>query len=147
MDYTGTSGRRFLAMKNGEDSAAGPLQRTHLAELSAETSAGRSQRVPTLRKISSEVSSTVRERARTSLKVRKHVLEILHKPGLGSLSTLQLFCTVFWLPRNQQPTISTPCAPPQRDAHRHGTWRGASYIIHFLLVRSELPVSWSKSID
>ena len=32
-------GQRFLAMEDGEDSVAGPSQRTYLAESSAETSA------------------------------------------------------------------------------------------------------------
>ena len=45
----GGRGRRLLAMEDGEDSAAGPLQRTYLAESSAETSTERSQRLATLR--------------------------------------------------------------------------------------------------
>ena len=45
-------GKCFLAMKNGEDSAAGRLQCTHLAESSAETSAEGSSE-----KESKEVSS------------------------------------------------------------------------------------------
>ena len=35
----GTSGRRFLAKEDGEDSMDGPLQNTYLAKSSAETSA------------------------------------------------------------------------------------------------------------
>ena len=53
--YT-TSGRHlFLAMEDGEDSVAGPLQHTHLAESSAELSAEHSRRLVTLTK--NEVSS------------------------------------------------------------------------------------------
>ena len=37
-------------MEDGEDSAGGPSQRTHLAESSAETSAERSRQLATLRK-------------------------------------------------------------------------------------------------
>ena len=33
--YTTTSGRRFLATEDGEDSAAGPSQQTYFAEPSA----------------------------------------------------------------------------------------------------------------
>ena len=51
-DDVGTSldPRPFLAMEDGEDSAAGPLQRTYLAESSAELSAERSRRLATLTK-------------------------------------------------------------------------------------------------
>ena len=47
MHYT-TSGRRFSATEDREDSAAGPSQRTYLAESSAETSAERSRQLATL---------------------------------------------------------------------------------------------------
>ena len=70
VDYTGTSGRRFLAIENGEDSAAGPLQRTYLAELSAETSAGRSRRVPTLRNLNMQWSQ-VHRRSQESVQERR----------------------------------------------------------------------------
>ena len=53
-DVDGAGGRRwswrtelgggFSAMEDGEDSAAGPSQRTYLTESSAETSAERSRR-------------------------------------------------------------------------------------------------------
>ena len=43
-------GGRFLVMEDGEVSAAGPSQRTYLAESSAETSAERSRRLATLTK-------------------------------------------------------------------------------------------------
>ena len=46
--YTTTSGPSFL--EDGKDSAAGPLQRTYLAESSAEVSAERSRRLETLTK-------------------------------------------------------------------------------------------------
>ena len=38
MHYTTTLGRRFLATKDGEDSVAGPSQRTYLAKSSTKVS-------------------------------------------------------------------------------------------------------------
>ena len=49
MHYT-TSGQRYLATEDGEDSAAGFSQCTDLAESSAEGSAERSRRLATLTK-------------------------------------------------------------------------------------------------
>ena len=50
--------RSFLAMENGEDSVAGPLQRTNLVESSAQTSAERSRWLATLTKKKQRDQST-----------------------------------------------------------------------------------------
>ena len=50
MHYTTLGRHLFLPMEDGEDSAAGPLQHTHLTESSAETSAEHSRRLATLTK-------------------------------------------------------------------------------------------------
>ena len=83
--YTTTSGR-FLATEDGEDSAAGLSQRTYLAESSAEVSAEHSRRLatPTKKKKQRGQSTVEAKRARREQEFnsRKHVLEILHKPGI-----------------------------------------------------------------
>ena len=68
----------------GDDSAAGPSQRTYLAESSAETSAERSRWLATLRPKKQKSQSTVEaKRARRDQeRVQKQVLESLHKPGI-----------------------------------------------------------------
>ena len=76
-------GTTFLG--DGEDSAAGPLQRTYFAESNAKTSAERSRQLPTLRKKKQRSQSTVDAKRATEeqeFKSRKHVLDILHKPGI-----------------------------------------------------------------
>ena len=78
-----TQRRRFLAMEDGEDCAAGPLQHTYLAKLSAEVSAERSRRLATLTKNKTKrsVHHRSQESKRTRIKEfnsRKHILEILH---------------------------------------------------------------------
>ena len=94
-------GRPFLAMEDGEDSAAGPLQCTYLAESSAETSAEGNQRLATLRKRKQRCRSTVVEtkrarREQERVQKCKHVLEILHKPGirLNPHITIVLYCSL-----------------------------------------------------
>ena len=72
-----------MATEDGEDSAAGPSQRTYLAESSAEASAERSRRLATLTK--NKTKRSVHRRSQESKKEfnsRKHVLQILHKPGI-----------------------------------------------------------------
>ena len=87
-------GGRFSAMEDREDSAAGPLQRTYLAESSAETSAERCRLLATVTKRKAKRSVTVeakRAKREEEFKSRKHVLENLHKPGIS----------FFWLPLNR----------------------------------------------
>ena len=60
-------GQRFLAMEDGEDSAAGPLQRTYLAESSVETSAERSRWLETLTK--KKTKRSVHRRSQESKKI------------------------------------------------------------------------------
>ena len=62
-------GERFLAMEDGEDSTAGPSQRTYLAESSAETSAERSRRLATLTK--KKAKRSVHHRSQESKKSLK----------------------------------------------------------------------------
>ena len=64
VSYMTTSGRRFLATKDGEDSAVGPSQRTYLAESSAEASAERSRRLATLTKNKTKRSVHCRSKER-----------------------------------------------------------------------------------
>ena len=66
-----------------ENSAAGPSQRTYLAESSAEANAERSRQLATLTKKKQRGQSTVeQEEKKKEFSSRKHVLEILHKPGI-----------------------------------------------------------------
>ena len=67
----------FLAMEDGEDSAAGPLKHTYLAESSAETSAECSRRLETLRdkEVSPPYKPREQEENKNEFKRRKHVLE------------------------------------------------------------------------
>ena len=80
-------GGRFLAMEDREDSAAGPSQRTYLAESSAETSAERSQQLVTLtkkgkRSLHRRSQESKKRTKKKKFKSRKHILESLHKPGI-----------------------------------------------------------------
>ena len=79
-----TLGRHFfLATEDGKDSVAWPLQRMYLAESSAEASAERSRRlaIPTKNKTKRSVHCRSQENKK-EFNSRKHVLEILHKPGI-----------------------------------------------------------------
>ena len=64
--YTTTSGQRFLAMEDGEDCAARPLQCTYLAKSSAEASAERSRQLATLTK--NKTKRSVHHRSQDSKK-------------------------------------------------------------------------------
>ena len=97
--YMTTLGRRFLATEDGEDSAAGPSQRTYLAESSAEASAERSQQLATLTK--NKTNSLVHRRSQESKKrTRKsstvESTGILHKSGirLALHVTVVLYCSL-----------------------------------------------------
>ena len=74
--------RRFLTVEDGEDSAAGPPQRTCFVESSAE----RSRWLATLRKNKQRSQCTKAKRAnenKRNCKGRKHVVESLHKAGIN----------------------------------------------------------------
>ena len=66
MHYT-TSRRHFLVTEDGKDSAAGPSQRTYLAESSAEVSAEHSRQLATLTK-NNKTKRSVHHRSRESKK-------------------------------------------------------------------------------
>ena len=105
VNYTMTLGQLFLAMKNGENSMAGPSWHMYmyLVEQVQKWVLECSQcGLATLRKkkgkeVSSKVESTYRW--------------VFTCQVLGSLFTLLLFCTVFWAPTiNQQRTTSDTCS-------------------------------------
>ena len=73
-----------MATEDGEDSTAGPSQRTYLAESNAEASAEHSRWLVTLtkKKKKKRGQSTIEAKNKKEFNSRKHVLEILHKPGI-----------------------------------------------------------------
>ena len=71
-----------MATEDGEDSTAGPSQRTYLAESNAEASAEHSRWLVTLAKKKKRGQSTIEAKNKKEFNSRKHVLEILHKPGI-----------------------------------------------------------------
>ena len=73
--YTTTLERHFLAMEDGEDCAAGPLQHTYSAKSSAEASAERSRWLATRTK--NKTKRSVHHRSQ-EFNSGKHILEILH---------------------------------------------------------------------
>ena len=80
-------GGHFLVMEDRGDNTAGPSQCTYLAESSAETSAECSRWLATLTKKKAKRSvhrrsQESKKRTRKSSTGRKHVLEIVHKPGI-----------------------------------------------------------------
>ena len=106
-------------MEDREDSAAGPSQRTYLEELSTETSAERSRRLATLTKKKAKRSvhrgsQESKKRTRKSSKVESTYCRVLTSQVL-----------LFWLPLNQQCTISDNCSA--RPTCIRDAWREASY--------------------
>ena len=81
-------------VEDAEDSAAGPSQRTYLAESSAETSV---ERLTTLRK-KARSQSIVETKGleQEKFKSRKHVLENLQKSGIRFTPhlTVVLYCSL-----------------------------------------------------
>ena len=119
----------FLAAEDGEDSAAGPSQRTFSAESSAEAIAERSRRLATRTKNKTERS--VHRRSQESKKKfssRKHVLEVLHAHAryLGLIFALPLFCAALCT-HTKRVTPDTCAARPIRA---HGAWSGARHHTH-----------------
>ena len=91
-------GTTFLAMEDGEDCAAGPLQRTYLAKSSAGASAECGRRLATLTK--NKTKRSVHRRSQESEKrTRKSsTAESTYWRFFTSCSlfTLPLFCTALW---------------------------------------------------
>ena len=88
-------GGRFSAMEGGEDSAAGPSQRTYLAESSPETSAERTRRLATLTKKKGKRS--VHRRSQESKK--RATKSSKEESTYWRVSTSQVL--FFWLPRTK----------------------------------------------
>ena len=88
------------------------------------TSAERSQWLVTLRKTKQRSLPTVETKRVKAFKSRKHVLEILHKPGIWAHSShYHCFILFFGLPLNEQCLTHAPHAPSTHDA-----WRGTGII-------------------
>ena len=105
-------GGRFLVMEDREDSVAGPLQRTYLAESS--------ERLATQTKKKAKRSVHQAKRARReqeTVQSTNHVLESLHKPGIVLLAPTKL--------------ASDNCSA--RPTHTRDARREASYACVFLV--------------
>ena len=88
-------GGRFSAMEGGEDSAAGPSQRTYLAESSPETSAESTRRLATLTK--KKAKRSVHRRSQESKK--RATKSSKEESTYWRVSTSQVL--FFWLPRTK----------------------------------------------
>ena len=121
MHYT-TSGLRFLATEEGEDSAAGPLQCMYLAESGAEASAEHSQRLATLTK--NKTNRSVHHRSQESKKrtrknstvestyLRFYISQVFRL----TLGCYRCFVLLVGLLLNEQHLKPAPCTPSAHGA-------------------------------
>ena len=121
--YTTTSGRRFLATEEGEDSVAGPSQRTYFAEPKSayKMNAKCSRQLATLRKKATKSAYHRNHKSnRRTIKSRKHVLRILALSVFRLILqvTIVLYCSLDCL----TPVPHTPSA--------HSTWCGTRHHTH-----------------